>query len=62
MSGKDYLASKTEDEMYDIMYWLFNIYGISYTDTRSAIIEWLKTENATDSFVFTYNGEEIKVR
>ena len=61
MTGKEYLASKTEEEMYDLMYWLFHTYGTSYTDTRSAIIEWLKTEGSTDKITYRYNDKEITV-
>ena len=59
MTGKEYLLSKTEEELYDTIVWLFNVYGRSYTDTRSAVIEWLKTEGATDKFTYTYNGKKI---
>jgi len=61
MTGKDYLCSKTAEEMYDTMKWLFDTYGQFYTDTRSAIIEWLKTEGATDKLVCEYNGKEIMI-
>lgn len=58
MTGKEFLTSKTEEDMYDTMFWLFNTYGISFTDSRSAIIEWLKRENATDKTTFSYNGKD----
>lgn len=61
MTGKEYLASKTEEEMYELMYWLFHTYGTSYTDSRSAIIEWLKAEGSTDKITYRYNGKEITV-
>jgi hypothetical protein len=59
MTGKEYLLSKSEEDLYDTMVWLFETYGRSYTDTRSAIIGWLKTEGATDKFTCKYNGKEI---
>ncbi len=59
MTGKEYLLSKSEEDLYDTMVWLFEIYGRSYTDTRSAIISWLKTEGATDKFTYKYNDKEI---
>ena len=61
MTGKDYLCSKSAEDMYETMFWLFNTYGRSYTDTRSAIIEWLKTEGATDKLVFMYNGIKLLI-
>lgn len=59
MTGKEYLLSKSEEDLYNTMVWLFKTYGHSYTDTRSAIINWLKTEGATDKFIYKYNGKEI---
>lgn len=61
MTGKEYLASKTEEEMCDLMYWLFHTYGTSYTNSRSAIIEWLKTEGSTNKMVFQYDGKKYEM-
>lgn len=64
MTGKEYLLNKTEEEIYDLMRWLFFDYGFKYTDTRTAIIEWLKDNNyelPTDKMKLVYQGKVIEV-
>ena len=64
MTGKEYLLDKTEEEMYDLMKWLFFDYGLRYTDSRIAIIEWLKDNNyelPTDKMKLIYQGKVIEV-
>lgn len=36
------LNGKTPEEQYDFIYKLLNIYGLAFTDSKKAIIEWLK--------------------
>ncbi len=36
------LNGKTPEEQYDFIYELLNKYGLSFTDSKEAIIEWLK--------------------
>ena len=62
MTGKEYLLNKSEEEIYELMAWLFFDYGRRYTDTRLAIIEWLKDNNyelPIDKGCFIYNGKRI---
>ena len=64
MTGKEYLLDKTEEEMYNLMKWLFYDYGLRYTDSRIAIIEWLKDNNyelPTDKIKLIYQGKVIEV-
>lgn len=35
-------AGKSPDEIYDFLYWLMSDYGMQFTDSRAAVIEWLK--------------------
>ena len=35
---------KTPEETYDFLRWLMSDYGMRYTDTRTAVIEWLRGE------------------
>ena len=37
-------AGKSPDEIYDFLYWLMSDYGMQFTDSRAAVIEWLKEE------------------
>ena len=37
---------KTEEEMYDFLDWLMHKYANQYTDSRSAVIKWLKEDDA----------------
>ena len=64
MTGKEYLLDKTEEEIYDLMKWLFYDYGLRYTNSRIAIIEWLKDNNyelPTDKKKVIYQGKVIEV-
>lgn len=36
------LHGKTPEEQYDFIYWLLLKFGLGYTDSRLAIIEWLR--------------------
>ena len=38
------LKGKTAEEQYDFIRWLMFDYGMRATDTREAVIEWLKGE------------------
>ncbi len=38
------IAGKSPEETYDFLNWLINIYGMQFTDSRGAVIEWLKGE------------------
>lgn len=64
MTGKEYLLNKTEEEIYDLMKWLFFDYGLRYTDSRTTIIEWLKDNNyelPTDKMKLVYQGKVIEI-
>lgn len=39
------LDGKTEEEIYDILDWLMFDYAKQYTDSRSAVIQWLKEDS-----------------
>jgi len=41
-------AGKSPDELYDFLHWLMLDYGMRFTDTRAAVIEWLKGERGED--------------
>lgn len=38
------LHGKSAEEQYDFLWWLMQDYGMRFTDTRSAVIEWLRGE------------------
>ena len=38
------LHGKSAEEQYDFLWWLMQDYGMQFTDTRSAVIEWLRGE------------------
>lgn len=38
------LHGKTPEEQYEFLYWLLLKFGLAYTDSRLAVIEWLKGE------------------
>lgn len=38
------LHGKTPEEQYEFLYWLLLKYGLTYTDSRLAVIEWLRGE------------------
>ena len=39
------LHGKSAEEQYDFLRWLMQDYGMQFTDTRVAVIEWLRGEN-----------------
>ena len=38
------LHGKTPEEQYEFLYWLLFKFGLRYTDSRLAVIEWLRGE------------------
>ena len=38
------LYGKSAEEQYNFLWWLMQDYGMQFTDTRSAVIEWLRGE------------------
>ena len=44
MTNKEYMATLTSEEVYDLLDWLMNVYGRGFTNSRLAIIEWLDEE------------------
>ena len=38
------LHGKSAEEQYDFLWWLMQDYGMQFTDTRMAVIEWLRGE------------------
>lgn len=38
------LHGKTPEEQYEFLYWLLLKFGPTYTDSRLAVIEWLRGE------------------
>jgi len=38
------LHGKSPEEQYDFIWWLMQDYGMQFTDTKTAVIEWLKGE------------------
>lgn len=39
------ISGKTAEEVYEILHWLMYQYAKQYTDSRDAVIEWLKWED-----------------
>ena len=35
------IEKKTPEETYDIVYWLFNVYGRRHISSKNAIISWI---------------------
>ena len=45
MTNKEWMATLTAEEFYDMMKWLTHLYSKQFTDSRFAIIEWLNKEH-----------------
>lgn len=45
-TNKQMLSQMDTEQLYDKMVWLFHDYGKRFTDSRTAIIEWLNSEAA----------------
>ena len=38
------LHGKTPEEQYEFLYWLLLKFGLAYTDSKLAVVEWLRGE------------------
>lgn len=47
-TNKQMLSQMESEQLYDKMVWLFQDYGKRFTDSRTAIIEWLNSEGNED--------------
>ena len=46
MTNKEWLATLSKETWWIIVHeWLFHEYGLQWTDTRSAVMEWLDKEH-----------------
>lgn len=41
MTNKEWMATLTAEQVYDVMWWLFNKYAFRFTHSQMAIIDWL---------------------
>jgi hypothetical protein len=41
MTNKEWLATIPDEQVYEVMHWLFFEYGLMDINTRLAIIDWL---------------------
>ncbi len=44
MTNKEYIATLSAEEAYELLDWLFNVYARGYSYGRLAIIQWLDAE------------------
>ena len=44
MTNREYLSTLSDEEWYQKVDWLFHKYGMWFTQTPTAIIEWLKQD------------------
>lgn len=58
MTNQQTLATLSAEKFYDTIMWLLHEYGKRYTDSRLAIIEWLKSD-ALDSKKDTMTKREL---
>lgn len=45
MTNQEWLATLSPEEWYQKIHWLYHVYGKQWTDTRSAILDWLVEEH-----------------
>lgn len=50
MTNQEFLATLEPEQCYAIIDWLFRRWGRQWTDTRDAIILWLKEEYKPENF------------
>lgn len=56
MTNKEWLATLTTEECYEVLHWLFTVHTYSVNNSKKAIIQWL---DSTDSqWRRVYKGEE----
>jgi len=44
MTNQEHLSNLSPEDFYTKLEWLLHDYGRNYTDTRAAVIDWLKQE------------------
>ena len=45
MTNKEWMATLTAEQVYDVMWWLFHEYAFRFTHSQIAIIDWLDSEH-----------------
>lgn len=46
MTNKEWIATLPKETWWDVVHeWLFHEYGMQWTDTRFAVMEWLEKEH-----------------
>ena len=46
MTNKEWIATLPKETWWDVVHeWLFREYGMQWTDTRRAVMEWLEKEH-----------------
>lgn len=48
------IKGKTASEIYDFLYFLFFRYGGGFTDSRTAIIEWIEGKREMNDYLYNY--------
>ena len=60
MTNKEWMATLTAEQCYDVMWWLFHEYAFRFTHSQMAIVGWLDEEHksAEESLPFNppHNG------
>lgn len=44
MTNQEWMLTQTPEKVVDTMHWLIEVYGKSYTQSDTAIVEWLSKE------------------
>ena len=56
MTNKEWLATLTTEECYDVLHWLFTVYVYGVNNSKKGIIQWL--DHTDSQWRRVYKGEE----
>ena len=55
MTNKEWMATLTAEQFYDVMWWLFHEYAFRFTHSQMAIVEWLDAEHKSAEQSLPFN-------
>lgn len=58
MTNKEWMATLTSEQFYDVMEWLMRKYSKQWTNSQVAIIEWLDEKHKGEEDTFKLFGEQ----
>lgn len=59
MTNGDKIRQMSDEAFYDQMYFLFRIYGMQFTSTRTGLINWLGMKYNPDDWAWNHGSTQM---